>query len=129
MKLIKLTQGKFAKVDDVDFNWLNQWSWQAHTRCGIFYARRAIHKNGKTTTIIMHRLILGLTDPKIYGEHRNGDGLNNQRHNLRTATSSQNQMNNRTTTGASKYKGVTKNKKRKWLEEQNNEERDLLFNR
>ena len=29
MKLISLTQGQFAKVDDEDFEWLNQWKWCA----------------------------------------------------------------------------------------------------
>jgi len=43
--------------------------------------------------MFMHRLILGLTDPKIQGDHRNGDGLNNQRDNLRPATNQQNKHN------------------------------------
>lgn len=28
MKQILLTKGKFAIVDDKDFEWLNQWKWQ-----------------------------------------------------------------------------------------------------
>lgn len=27
MKLIPLTQGKFAKVDDADFEWANRFKW------------------------------------------------------------------------------------------------------
>lgn len=29
MRKIKLTQGKYTVVDDIDFDWLNQWNWFA----------------------------------------------------------------------------------------------------
>ena len=65
----------------------------------------------------MHREILGLTDPKIQGDHIDGNGLNNQRYNLRTATHTQNQRNRKNfIKGTSKYKGVSLNKKnKKWI--------------
>ena len=60
----------------------------------------------------MHMLITGypLTD------HRNGDGLDNQRHNLRPATNSQNNHNRGPAIGrSSSYKGVHWHKGcRKW---------------
>jgi hypothetical protein len=30
MKKIKLTQGRFACVDNEDFKWLSQWKWHYH---------------------------------------------------------------------------------------------------
>src|SRR4029077_1656958 len=57
----------------------------------------------------MHRVILGLTNPKELGDHRDGDGLNNQKHNIRKATSQQNLRNsNRVRQLTSGYKGVYK---------------------
>ena len=114
MRDIKLTQGKVALVDDADYDWLNQWKWCLHNK---MYAVRNVYSDGKRRTIHMHRVILGITDPKIKGDHKDGNGLNNQRANLRTATSVQNQQNQkRKNTSASKYKGVIfqKNCKRKW---------------
>jgi hypothetical protein len=59
----------------------------------------------------MHRLILGLTDPKVQCDHKDGNGLNNQRENLRIATNQQNMQNTRKRDGCpSKYKGVSRNK-------------------
>lgn len=93
MKQIPLTQGKFALVDDEDFEFLNQFKWQAANFRGVFYASRKINKNGKWGNVFMHRQILGLTDPKVQTDHINGDGLDNQRSNLRACTHSQNQRN------------------------------------
>lgn len=95
-------------VDDEDFEWLNQWKWQASVVGGLVYAvRRERLANGLGNHQKMHRQILGLTDPEILGEHADGNGLNNQRYNLRVATHSQNAQNRRVcksnTTG---YKGV-----------------------
>jgi hypothetical protein len=94
MKEIQLTQGKTAMVDDSDFEYLNQWKWNAlKTKC-TYYAVRTDCKN---------------TPDNMEGEHKDHNGLNNQRINLRNATHSQNQM-NRISRGKSKYLGVTINK-------------------
>lgn len=106
MKKIPLSQGQFALVDDSDFDWLSQWKWHAQKNHNTYYAVRSVRVNGKGTLILMHREILGLTDPKIYGEHWDGDGLNNQRSNLRPATNSENQK-NKNPRGTSKYLGVS----------------------
>lgn len=113
MKQIPLTQGKFALVDDEDFEYLSQWKWYAvrvvRKNRNVFYAARAgkytdHHLNAR---IWMHRVILKLIDPKIEGDHKDHNGLNNQRLNLRIATRKQNGK-NRTTkgNGSSKYRGV-----------------------
>ena len=93
MKRIPLTQGKFAIVDDRDYEWLNQWKWYANRDRNTFYAVRNIKKkNGKQATIRMHRLILGSKKGQ-QTDHLNGNGLNNMRKNIRICTYAQNQWN------------------------------------
>ena len=107
MKEIPLTQGKFALVDDEDFEWLNQWKWSYHK---IGYAKRNIYLGGgrkapKYQTIKMHRLILGTPTDKDT-DHINRDQLDNRRENLRVCTRTQNQY-NRGTWGVSPFRGVS----------------------
>lgn len=104
MKTIPLTQGCVALVDDEDYEWLNQWKWclQGGLRPG--YAVRLCNHRGK---IYMHREILKPPDG-FETDHINGNGLDNQRSNLRLCTRQQNNMNrgvakNR---GTSRFKGV-----------------------
>lgn len=104
MKEIQLTQGKVALVDDEDFEYLNQFKWHAHKSRSTYYAKGYDKNTNKK--IIMHRHILGLTNSKIFGDHKDGDGLNNQRTNIRIATPSQNQKNKKPS-GISKYIGVS----------------------
>jgi len=102
MKLIPLTRGQFAQVDDADFDWLNQWKWSAHWGRNKFYAARMENRK----TLLMHRVILGNLGC-LDGEHKDGDGLNNQRWNLRPATRSQNSANrSKTVDNISGFKGV-----------------------
>lgn len=107
MKEIKLTQGYVAMVDDAHFDEISQYKWHIVLAPKNRYAARTIRKeNGKQGLVLMHRQILGLTDPKDQGEHIDGNGLNNQSANLRVATNAQNQMNRHRTCGRSKFKGV-----------------------
>ncbi len=109
MKEIKLTQCKVALVDDNDFAWLNQWKWFAAKNKHNWHAQR-----GRAPSLLMHRLILN--PPEGYQcDHINGDGLNNQRSNLRICTNSQNQQNRIHVRGTSCFKGVYWYKpNRKW---------------
>jgi hypothetical protein len=94
MKKIPLSQGKFALVDDEDFEWLNQWKWFAHKSCYMFYAERHIYPNGKDVIVKMHRQILGLKPgSKEVGDHINRNGLDNRRSNLRAVSESINKYN------------------------------------
>jgi hypothetical protein len=98
MKLIPLTQGQFAKVDDCDFDWLSKWKWYAqwksHTQS--FYAIRGVYESGRQHTTYMHREILGLQrgDGKKV-DHWSGDTLDNQRHNLRATDTRGNAQNHK----------------------------------
>jgi hypothetical protein len=117
MKEITLTQGKVALVDDDTYEYLNQFKWFAHkNNSGPFYAVRTDRTSGKQIKICMHRLIMGISDPKILVDHKDRDGLNNQRYNLRMANKSQNNANRRARrNGSSKYLGVCWDKReKKW---------------
>ena len=115
MKRIVLTQGKYALVDDEDFERLNQWKWRIKNGIYSFYARRhSPMLNGKRHEIKMHHEIIGFPPKGLETDHENGSGLDNQRHNLRHVTTRQNQQNqkNRKT---SRYPGVSWYKQtKKW---------------
>ena len=111
MKKIKLTQGKFALVDNEDFDYLNQWKWCVVRRKNNYYAeRRATAKERETSAnnIKMHRVIIN-AQPGFLTDHKDHDGLNNQKCNLRSCNNSQNKANSIKQKGqtSSKYKGVT----------------------
>lgn len=106
MKEIPLTQGKFAWVDDVDFERVNAHKWCACKRKRRFYAMRRIRKSeGGWTTQSLHQFLI--PDVKSI-DHRDGDGLNNRKANLRVATDRQNsQAYRRKAKGkTSQYRGV-----------------------
>lgn len=108
-RLIPLTQGKFAIVDAADYEWLSKFKWFAYcTHRATFYAGRGVRMGKRTKMRPMHRDILNLNDPKIYADHKNGNGLDNRRCNLRPATNQQNQMGKkrRMIGTKSKYRGV-----------------------
>ena len=114
MRQIPLTQGKVALVDDTDYEWLNCFKWYAHQNHCTFYAERNVSLSKNEHTVeYMHRLILGLqAGDRRQCDHRDGNGLNNCRSNLRVCTVAQNQrhqrLHYRNTTG---FKGVTRRKR------------------
>ncbi len=117
---IKLTQNKYAVVDDENYQWLNQYKWRIQDNHTTYYARRNIiiqnpnkQKNikRKRKIIYMHRIILEKKlgrqlEKSEFTDHINGDGLDNRECNLRLCTSQQNKMNQKKTRGSSMYKGV-----------------------
>lgn len=116
MKIIPLTQGKVALVDDNDYEKLNQHKWYAHKASNFYYAVRMVNTTGGGRKHVgMHTEIIGIKTGYMI-DHRDGNTLNNQRFNLRHVTNRQNQQ-NRHTPKASKYPGVTfrtGRKKIKW---------------
>ncbi len=88
MKKIPLTQGKFALVDDEDFDWLNKWKWYAHKDYSTFYANR--HGQGcNDKNILMHREIINVSKGQLI-DHKDRNGLNNQKSNLRVCNAYEN---------------------------------------
>lgn len=105
MKLLSLTRGLSAQIDDEDFERCSAIAWYAmpnSTNTG-FYAVAKI--NGKQTTYL-HRFLLDA--PKgISVDHINNDSLDCRKHNLRLATQLQ-QCHNRKLRSDNRYglKGV-----------------------
>ena len=73
-------------VDDEDYEWLRQYEWQVDRHNSV-----KTHAPGMKGKLI-HRLILNAPE-HLEVDHIDGNRLNNQRSNLRLATSSQNKMN------------------------------------
>lgn len=95
---IALTKGQFAMVNEEDY-WLQvefRWSAVWNRRSKTFYADRYESNKGKTTTVSMHRSIMGLKhgDGKQV-DHDDHNGLNNRRYNLTVVTNRKNGENRR----------------------------------
>jgi hypothetical protein len=105
MRVIELTKGYVAIVDDEDFERLAQYRWCYSN--GYAVRRRPRELGGGR--IFMHLEILGMACFGVNGDHKNLNRLDNRRLNLRPATDSQNQHNRskyrNNTTG---FKGVTR---------------------
>lgn len=106
MKSIPLTQGKFCLVSDDDYEELSKYKWYYKTWKGREYAERVINLGGKFKNTPMHRIIVG-AKPGEEVDHRDGNGLNNCRENLRVCTHLENIRNQKKRiNNTSGYKGV-----------------------
>jgi hypothetical protein len=116
---IPLTQGKVAVVDFADFELVRNDRWYASSEKsgGPIYARRMIRhpdKPDKQACIQMHTQITGW--PSV--DHKNGNGLDNRRMNLRQATQAQNMraFRKKDPNASSKFRGVSWHYiQRKWV--------------
>ena len=108
---ISLTKGQFALVDDSDYESLARFNWYAMRSGHSWYAARGGPKVCGIRTpqvLLMHRVIMG-TDAALHTDHIDGNGLNNQRSNLRAVTPAQNQHNRKHKRAgtSSRYRGVS----------------------
>lgn len=83
-------------VDDEDYDYLNQWKWHAAKVKHLYYAvRNSLYRdNPKRTQIQMH-VVINKTPKGLLTDHIDGNGLNNQKANLRTCDYSENNKNTR----------------------------------
>lgn len=105
MKEIKLLKGDIAIVDDADYDYLSQFKWYSVKTGNTFYAKR-VDGNKR---YFMHREILNAPNDKII-DHKDHNGLNNQRNNIRLCNKSENTRNmirNNKDIKSSKYLGVS----------------------
>lgn len=100
MKIINWSSKKFGSleimVDDEDYERVKQYPWGvltcANSDVKYVKSRNVDHKNPRKY-YSLHRFILGIEDPKVFVDHKDGNGLNNQKSNLRLCTHRQNKMN------------------------------------
>lgn len=104
MKQIPLTRGKFALVDDSDFEYLNQFKWHF----GGGYATRWGGEN--CHNLFMHRQIVNAPLDKQV-DHINSNPLDNRRENLRICTPAENHR-NRIGRNKFSFKGVYKTRRK-----------------
>lgn len=115
IRYVPLTQGYVAIVDAEDYERVSQFKWVAAvirrkdgTIRNVYAQRNIPWSDRKGATQRMHRFISGLSDSKIQGDHKNHNGLDNRRDNLRSCDNTRNCHNTRlrpsSTSGA---KGVS----------------------
>jgi hypothetical protein len=103
--------GRFALIDALDLSVIAPYRWYVWERVtkrgckkGPYAIAHVRKPDGRMTILAMHTLLTGFART----DHKDGNGLNNQRSNLRAATNSQNAANrDKMRTGTSGYKGVT----------------------
>ena len=102
-------------MDDEDFGELNKYKWYACKDCNTYYARRRI-EGINVKTITMHQQLLDKKEG-LEIDHDDGNGLNNQRYNIKHVTHRQNMQNrhSRVADKHSKYPWIAWDKNReKW---------------
>lgn len=107
---IPLSQGRYALIDDEDFDRISQFKW-SYDQHG--YASRR-NKAAQPQKMYLHRFVIG-APAGMEVDHINHDRLDNRRSNLRLATRQENSRNMRSR-GKSRYKGV-KSSFHKWQAE------------
>lgn len=105
MKKIPLTQGFEALIDDSDHAQVSQFNWHAARRRGRVYAACRMGPGGSGIVFLHRFLIPGV--PQV--DHRDGNGLDNRRGNIRAATNQENQRGHRRNSkvASSIYRGVS----------------------
>ena len=119
--LVPLTQGFFAVIDKADARVVGARNWSVkidRKRKNRYAASSTKRPDGKWAPVSLHRFLWTLwkkpATPEL--DHRNTDGLDCRRSNIRAAELEQNRWNRGKTRGnTSGFKGVTKDRsRRKW---------------
>ncbi|MDG4905984.1 hypothetical protein P9228_05920 [Mesorhizobium sp. WSM4898] len=105
MTALQLPCGRITTVDDADVHLLEGLNWYAEERGRTFYVRGR-QPGARKGGVYLHNLIMGGR-----ADHRDADGLNNSRSNLRPCTQAQNGLNRRPKNGK-RFKGVFFDKRR-----------------
>lgn len=106
---VPLTRGEFAIVDSEDQENIEKFNWFCMDCNGILYAARWSKKSeGRSKRLIfMHRFLSTAVAGSLDVDHKNHNGLDNRKENLRGCTRSQNNYNLRKNSkNTSGFKGV-----------------------
>ena len=108
-----------AIVDDEDYEYLSQFKWHVNRTKRTYYAYRKGERKGKQRkTVPMHRELLGKACRGMFVDHKDFNGLNNCKSNLRICTRTENQRYRHKTFSAStsQFKGVSWHRRdRTWV--------------
>lgn len=125
IRTIELNKGLSTIIDEADWDLVKDYKWSMievgkhkskGSRGKIYASAKIKQEDGRWKTIYLHRMILGTTATTVKVDHRDSDGLNNRRANLRETTNGQNLAGQRPSVRAgvsSQFKGVSKSGK-KW---------------
>ena len=108
---IPLTRGKVAIVDEQDAPLALQFKWHACNRKTTWYAGSSHGRFFGGKGLYLHRVLMEPAEGQ-HVDHINGNGLDCRRENMRLCTVTENRRNKRKTHGASRFKGVQRNKTR-----------------
>lgn len=117
MKHISLSKGKMALVDDNIFDVIGHLKWTAQKRKNnLFYAVRHFRRlDGSRDLMYLHHVVTGFPLHNMKVDHKDGNGLNNQKDNLRIVTTRGNGQNQSSHRNGNKLLGATYDKQlKKW---------------
>lgn len=107
---IPLTKGLTAWVSPEDWRRVMRHKWCAHShRGGLTYAQANVKIGSEWKRVLLHRVVMKV-GPGETVDHRDGNGLNNTRDNLRIVVGGGNQHNSghrQTKNRSSRFKGVS----------------------
>lgn len=83
MRTITLSDGAISQLDNTTHTLQGMHTWRRNS--SGYVIRSEYQAIGTPRTIYLHRLVAGVTDPKVQVRHLDGDKLNNQKHNLEVA--------------------------------------------
>jgi hypothetical protein len=115
----KRGKGKYALVDDDDYERLRKYKWYLD---GTGYARTYFREKNKQSSQSIHRMIMNYHEAKLVIDHKNRNKLDNQKSNLQIVSGAINSFNSKKRKSdkiniRSKFKGVShvgRNIKRPW---------------
>jgi hypothetical protein len=103
-----VNQNQTILLDEEDLPIFKKYKWYANRHQSTWYAQaHTRQENGKDTIIRLHRALFNFPIRSIEVDHKDGNGLNNSRQNLRLCSHAENRKNTKTpSSNTSGFKGV-----------------------